>query len=242
MKFKLGKHPPRHDPRTFKLEKYLTALPPYPSAINWSRNVPAWGMMDNDSLGDCTCAAAGHMEMLWTSQSGIEYVPADADIVSAYSQISGYQPGNEATDRGANMLDVLNFWRNAGISGHKIAAYTQVNPQSFSQVSAALYLFGGLYVGVNLPQSAMDATEVSQCWGNTEDENIIGGHAINLVAYDPWTVACVTWGQIQLMTWSWLVKYADEAYAPLSADWLSATGQSPSGFNQQQLTQDLNAL
>lgn len=242
MNLKLGKHPKRNDPRTLKLAKYLTQLPPIPAAINWSNKVPVWGLLKNDELGDCTCAAVGHMEMLWTSQAGIEYVPSDADIVSAYSAIAGYQPGNPDTDQGANMIDVLNFWRNAGISGRRIQAYVEASPSSVEQVSAAIYLFGGLYVGVRLPQSAMDQTNLSQCWDGITDTNILGGHAINLIAYDQYTLACVTWGRVQLMTWSWFQHYADEAYAVLSPDWLSASGFTTSGFNIQQLSQDLKAL
>lgn len=191
---------------------------------------------------NCTIAAAGHMEMLWTSQTGTEYVPADSDIVLAYSSISGYTPGNPGTDQGANMLDVLNFWRNAGISSRRIQAYAEVDPHSNEQVSASISLFGGLYVGVQLPQSAMDQTENQQCWDGITDTNILGGHAINLVAYDQWTLSCVTWGRVQQMTWSWFQHYADEAYAVLSPDWLTATGAAPSGFNQAQLADDLNAL
>ena len=239
---KLGKQPVRHDPRTLRLTKYLTQLPPTPSAINWSMNVPQWGMFGNDTIGDCTCAAVAHLEMLWTSQTGLEYVPADGDIVGAYSSISGYIPGNPGTDQGANMLDVLNFWRNAGISGRRIQAYAAVNPNSVEQVSASLYLFGGLYVGVQLPQSALDATASRQCWNGISDDSIVGGHAINIVAYDQYTLACITWGQVQLMTWSWLQKYADEAYAVLSPDWLEATGASPSGFNINELQYDLSKI
>lgn len=58
---RLGKQPARHDPRTLLLASYLDdeVLPPPPARASWSRKVRAWPMMRNDTVGDCTCAAAG---------------------------------------------------------------------------------------------------------------------------------------------------------------------------------------
>jgi hypothetical protein len=242
MNFKLGKKPVRHDPRTFKLARYLGALPPIPAAIDWTGKVPLWGMMMNDQVGDCTCASAGHLDMLWTSQASQEFIPADADILAAYTAITGYNPADPNTDQGADELSVLNYWRNTGIAGRKIQAYAQVTLSNVDQVKAAIAFFGGLYAGVNLPQSAMDATVSGLNWSNVTDTNIQGGHAIPIVAYDASGLTCVTWGQSQRMTWEWLAKYGDEAYVVLSPDWVGANGLSPSGFNIDQLNQDLKSL
>ena len=75
MKFKLGKLAPKNDPRTLKYKDYFKKLPPIPAAIDWTPKVPDWQMLGNDQYGDCTCASAMHMEMLWTSQAGAEFIP-----------------------------------------------------------------------------------------------------------------------------------------------------------------------
>ena len=49
----------------------------------------------------------------------------------------------------------------------------------------------------------------------------------------------VTWGTTQRMTPAWLAKYCDELYAPLTAKWIEANGDAPSGFDLAQLTADL---
>src|SRR5580658_8869232 len=59
-KAKLGKKAPKIDSRTLRLAKYLTAVPPPPASCDWTKGVTEWGMMLNDALGDCTCAAIGH--------------------------------------------------------------------------------------------------------------------------------------------------------------------------------------
>ena len=71
LKLKLGKHAARHDPRTLLLASYATpALPAPPPKLDLTTKIKgAWGMMDNDQLGDCTCAAAGHLIMEWTSNA-----------------------------------------------------------------------------------------------------------------------------------------------------------------------------
>jgi hypothetical protein len=54
-------------------------------------------MMGNDKVGDCTCAAAGHLVMDWTANTGKEVVPSSQQIVAAYSAITGYNPVIRAT-------------------------------------------------------------------------------------------------------------------------------------------------
>ena len=53
---------------------------------------------------------------------------------------------------------------------------------------------------------------------------------------------CVTWGQLQQMSWPWFLKYCDEAYAEIALDWLNANGEAPNSLNIDALTADLNAL
>ena len=242
MLLKLGKKAVRHDPRTMKMRAYLATLPPTPTAIDWSGKVPSWGVELNDQLGCCTCSAAGHLEMLWTSQASQEFAPADSDILTAYEAVGGYNPADPSTDNGADEITVLNYWRNTGIAGRKITAYAQVEHASQADVQAAIAFFGGCYIGVQFPESAMDAFNQGQIWGNVQDTDIEGGHALPLVAYDAIGPTCVTWGRLQKMTWAWFQRYCDEAYCAFSPDWISAGGTAPSSFNAAQLQADLAAL
>src|ERR1019366_4365184 len=107
-KLKLGKSVARHDPRTLLLASYVTrTLPAPPASFDVTSKVKAWGMMDNDQIGDCTCAAAGHLLMEWTADHGKKmFTPTDKQIVAAYSAITGYNPVTGANDNGANEGDV----------------------------------------------------------------------------------------------------------------------------------------
>ncbi len=92
----LGKQRARHDPRTLQLADYLdtTALPPAPKSCDWGAKIPedGWGMMLNDEIGDCTCAAAAHLIQDWTSNDGTLVTLKDADVLKAYEAVSGYDP------------------------------------------------------------------------------------------------------------------------------------------------------
>ena len=250
-KLKLGKQLARHDPRTLLLASYVTpALPAPPPQHDLTAKIHSWGMMENDQLGDCTCAAAGHLIMEWTANAGKKMVkPTDKQIVAAYSAITGYNPATGANDNGAVEIDVLNYWRQSGIAKHKIGAYVALEPSNHIHIMDSVYIFEGCYIGLQLPVSAQAQVQNHQPWsvppgGPTGDgkPDSWGGHAVPVVAYDQRGVTVVTWGALQTMTWSFWEAYCDEAYAILSTDYLDDKQQSPAGFNMQQLQADLSDL
>lgn len=257
-KVKLGKGPVRFDRRTLKLSKYIKAVTPPPTSMGYIREVRDWPMMLNDSLGDCTIACAGHQIEQWTqyAQANVS-VPTDAQILQAYEAVSGYNPNKPNSDNGAVVLDVLNYWRQTGIGGHKIVAYASIalnNPVEFQQ---AVTLFGNVYLGIGLPVSAqvpridgngMPIWEVPKQGPFGDGQPFSwGGHAIPLVGYKSNLAPngggrVVSWGQLYDVTWNFLQAYCDEAYAIVTQDWIEANGKSPSGFNVVQLLDDLNAI
>jgi hypothetical protein len=251
-KLKLGKQTARHDPRTLLLASYITtALPAPPASFDLTTKVGAsWGMMENNNLGDCTCAAAGHLLMEWTANSGKKmFTPTDKQIVAAYSAITGYNPTTGANDNGAVEVDVLNYWRQSGIAGHKIGAYAALEPSNHTNVMDSVYIFEGCYIGLQLPLSAQTQTQNNQPWsvppggatGNGKPGSW-GGHAVPVVAYDARGVTVVTWGALQVMTWSFFDTYCDEGYAIISNDYLNGKKQAPQGFSLVQLKADLADL
>jgi hypothetical protein len=252
LKLKLGKGTARHDPRTLLMASYLTpALPTPPANFDLTSTVKSpWGMMENDQIGDCTCAAAGHLIMEWTANAGKKMVvPTNKQIVAAYSAVTGYNPKTGANDNGAVELDVLNFWRQSGIAGHKIGAFVALEPSNHNHIMDAVYMFEGCYIGVELPISAQAQTQNHQPWsvppgGTTGDgkPGSWGGHAIPVVAYDSRGVTVVTWGALQTMTWTFWEAYCDEAYAILSPDYMDDKQKAPQGFSISELQADLSDL
>lgn len=244
---KFGKLAKKTDRRTLKVARYLKLdkLTQPPKAIDWSGKVNQWPMYDNDTIGDCTCAAVGHQIETWTANANQLVTLALNDVIAAYSAITGYNPATGQNDNGAVELDVLNYWRQTGVGGDKIMAYAEVNAQQISEVQFGVYWFGGIYIGLAMPVSAQNQEVWDLPPGGATGQGAPsswGGHAVNIVAYDANGLTCITWGQAQQMTWPFFTTYCDEAYCVLSNDWLGKTGLSPSGFDLASLQNDLNAV
>ena len=246
---KLGKQPPRFDSRTLQFGSYLTKdLPSPPQSVNYYQAVKTWPMMGNDSYGDCTCAAAGHMIEDWTANTGKEQTLSDSQILAAYNY---FAQGN--ADAGANMLDVLNYWRKTGIGGDHIASYAQLEPHNVIQCKDAVSLFGACYLGLALPDFAVreGADFLKIPWvvppkGPRGDAapNPNNGHCVPAVGYDDRNVYVVTWGALKSMSWQFYQTYTDEAFAVLSPDWISRKlgGKCPAGFDMATLESDLTSI
>jgi len=160
---KLGKKPAKVDARTLKLSKYLRlpappAPPSPPSEVSWITHVRNWPMFMNDRIGDCVPAGAAHAVEQWTQYAcGQEAAITDAQVLKAYEDVGGYDPDDPSTDQGCSMLDMLKYWRKAGIGGHKILAFVSVDQKNLTEVAQAIMLFGNVYAGVQLPLSAQGA-------------------------------------------------------------------------------------
>jgi hypothetical protein len=245
---KLGKLSPFHDPRTLLMANYLDAetLPATPAKYKYAKNIKAkgWGMMVNDKLGDCTCAAAGHLIMEWTDDNGALVTPADQDIVKAYSAITGYDPVTGKNDNGAVETDVLNYWRKTGIAAHQIMAYAALEPKNHSHIMLSVFLFGGCYIGMALPVSAQRQRVWSVPPGGPVGQGAPGswgGHAVPVIGYDSHGLTVITWGATKKMTWSFWDAYCDESYAIISTDFAGAK-PAPNGFDLAALQADLKQL
>jgi len=244
----LGKLAPKVNKKTLMFSKYLRGTPPpIPPVKLWREykvDQSNWGMYGNDTIGDCTCAEVAHMLMLVTAHTGSIVVPPTADVIAMYSAITGYDPATGANDNGAAISDVLNYWQTTGLSGHKILGWVQMDQTNLTAVKQAIYLFGGVDLGVNLPNSAMDQTNANETWDVVADDGgIDGGHSIPLFGYGSVGTNCVTWGQRQEMTWEWFSKYCDECYAVITQDWINkASGLAVNMLNIEELNADLQEL
>lgn len=239
---RLGRKAVKRDSRTLRLAKYITpALAPPPPSVDWSRGITDWGMMCNDTLGCCTIAGAAHAVQVFSANVVGEVTISDADIVGYYGRWDGYVVGDPTTDNGGIELDVLNNWKRDEFVGHQLIAYADVNCANDTQIRQAISLFGGLYIGFQVPNFVMQSFPA--VWDVVpKDGGIDGGHCVFVVGYDDTTLSFISWGKVYKMTWAFWAKYVDEAHALLSHDFLSANGFNPMGFNLLQLQTDLECI
>lgn len=254
MPLRLGKKPPKHDKRTLKLANYLNLaqLPPLPNSAAWSPAVLANGgypMFKNNVWGCCAIAGPAHLIQTWTANAGSIVTPTDADVLRAYSDVAGFDPeltdayGNNPTDTGCNLLDVLNYWRKVGIAGHKIGGYVKINHCSVTEMQYAVALFGGALIGVALPDSVVDGDLIAARWddGVHDAPNPNNGHCVVFSGYDAgWEAE--TWGAVKDMGYGFGARFIDESFAVFSPEWLNAGGKCPAGLDAVALLADLEAI
>jgi hypothetical protein len=238
---RLGKLPVRTDVRTLSLGRYVDGarLPTPPDAFDETSGVAEWPMYANDRVGDCTTAAAAHMIEAWTAaRRGHAVEISERSVLDAFDHVKLVDPATG--EEGAIELDVLRYWRASGIGGHRIGAYARVSVHNRSLVRTAAWLFGGLYIGVQLPLTAQGQPvwDWTGSLAGPARPGSWGGHAVDVVRYDADGLVVVTWGRLQRVTWSFWDRYCDEAYCILSNDFLEK-GNAPNGFDLAALEADL---
>lgn len=248
---KLGKRAARLDSRTLKLGRYLTTqLPAPPQSVTYSKGVKEWGMFLNDQWGDCTIAGIAHAVQVWKlNVTGKMPVITDQNVIDYYSHWDGFDSsqtdlsGNNPTDQGGVELDVLNQWRKSDFLGWRLSAFADPSAKNLDHVRSAVYLFGGVYIGLALPLSAQD----QKIWDTPVFKQARealpgswGGHCVFVCDYDSneRTFTCITWGGLQKMTYSFFRHYCDEVHALLSPEWLQE-GKSLLGVDFSTLFGDL---
>ena len=241
------------------LKNYLTrAIPIAPNIWSWRRlALEALAQMYmNDSLGDCVIACLEHNAGVLTGNAtnGNPVIFDDGNTVRLYSAIGGYVPGDSSTDNGCDIQTALNYYGTSGLSSngsHKIVGYLAVNPSDVEEIKQAIFLFGNLCFGVELPDAWINPNFPS---GNGFTWDIAGapdpnnGHCFLGFGHNSSGVQINTWALQGIMTYAAIAQYCNanvqgELYTVISQDILiAATQKAPNGFDFTQLMADFQAI
>lgn len=252
--FRLGRKPAVPDARVSRMSIAAVRLAEPPDSSNWSADIENWGMLGNDSVGNCVVAMAMHyvyQRERYLSQNKT-MVPTEAEAIRNYSAISGYDPANPASDQGLTVMGaggLVEYWARTGLlcggTLHKLTNVVQItrpDPREFRQ---AISLFSGLGIGVRLPRSIMNAPDLPFVWDDPTGP-IAGYHEMFLVGYESvagtYFYDCVTWGTQVRLTEEFLLGVFDEGVCPLTTDGLNPSGFNAAGINQMHLALSMNLL
>lgn len=241
---KLGRKAVKRDSRTLKFANYVDAavLPAAPIAVDYMGAVTNWGMMLNDQLGCCTIAGSFHLTQLWSNMvdNTVPIVP-DAIVRQYYGQWDGYVTGQDSTDNGGVEIDVLTDWKKLTLNGIPIVGFVSVDYTDVIEMQQAMWLFGGLYIGVELPLSAQNQLVWDSVDGHAGKPGGWGGHCVAVgKGIEAGETTCITWGAPKRMTRAFWNKYVDECWVALSPAWIKSDKTvAPNGFALDQLTADL---
>jgi hypothetical protein len=229
--------------RTLLFANYVTPqLPPPPASFSALDRIrqniktfdpSTWFPMDfNDRRGDCTIAAAAHIDTVFSGLVGKK------SIASANSVLAKYLWLTHGVDSGLNELDVMNYFHKHTVFGDRWGAFVEVDPKNHAHVQLAAQIFGSIYMGFQVQENAVEDFQAGRTW--TPGPLTQDGHAVVAVSYDQSEVEVLTWGGVQRGTWGWWDECVDESYAILPQE-----AQLPGfaeGFNYAQLQADLSAL
>lgn len=245
MGFKLGRLAPKPHSHTLMFSKYLTAELPEPAEKvyrEYKTPPEAVQMFGNDTVGNCTCAGAANMLILATCHTGSVVIPTLSEVMEMYSAVSGYDPQTGANDNGAAMTDVLAYLKKTGLSGHKILGWAAIDVTNLAHRKLGCQLFGGTYVGVNLPSAAQN--QFPGPWEVVANDTIEGGHCIIRPGYGSEGDDYVTWANWDVKaSAAWSAVYVEEEYVIITEDWINrATKLTPGGLDLATLQADLALL
>jgi hypothetical protein len=257
MPYKYGRRPPKNAP-ALRFGSFLqSAAPSYPATIDYLANLPGWQMLGNDVAGDCNAVTWANLRRLVTGTLATVYYPTQAQVWQFYqTQNPDFDPnGTQGTngpgsndDQGMDIQTGLEYLQTTGgPDGVKAVAFAKVDHTDLAEVKAALAIFGGLWLGVNVLGANQQEFAAGQAWSDVSGSAIEGGHAILGGGYDTDDVKFITWAQETEFAgsfWNGVVQgtpLVEESWVVIWPEHLGTT-EFEQGVDQAQLAADYLAL
>jgi hypothetical protein len=249
---KLGRADRGRDPRIPHLSALLAGLdlPPPPASQDWTQGLPSdLGVMLNDKLNCCSCAAFYHAMQVWSFHAtGALQTQPDANVEALYCAVSGFKPSEAPPGPICNEQQVLTHIHTIGAPTgadgkgvNRIAAFVEVDPRNADDVKRTIAECGVAYIGFGVPRYLLSFPPVWDLESGVDD-TVVGGHAAILAGYDANGAKAISGGKIYTMTWPFFAKYVDEAYALADPAWIGAKGTSPGGLSLAALEKQMRAI
>ncbi len=207
----------RHDERTISYKAVAKALalvdplrvPPFHYDARPAK--ATWRVLGNDRYGCCTFAGIVRI-MINNAVRRHRPVPAisDDDVIKAYLDSTGGE------DRGQMPINALNYMRNVGINGYKVAAFARVDTFDVYERQSALSTFGSLYVCAGLPARLDEDRDLrweltpTELRTRSDEPRSLGGHAYPVFGFQRGEEFAVPWTQEVTEEAAWTDHYREE--------------------------------
>lgn len=208
----------------------------------------------NDQLGDCVPAGIEHAIGVFTTnqQEREEYIFSDSETVAFYFAISGYIPGDPATDVGSDPATALNYWKKTGVppGQNEILGAISIDASNPIEYRQAIWLFENLLLALELPEAWITPfpSESGFVWDVAGSPDPDNGHFVASMGYASTGLKIATWRMVGTMTDAAVAEYLSEAnggelYAVITSEMI-ASGQTKahSGFDFAQLVADFDSM
>ena len=172
-------------------DNYLAAsLKPAPAAGTWVKSWP--GILGNNStFGTCgPTGLANQIKCQSMNATGTPIIITTPQIMTFY-ELFGFNPaltnpvtGNNPTDQGVNLEDMLNKAMTVGIGGHLVKGFAAVTPSNVNAMRWASIVGCSLLLGWNLQQAQENQTDEGKPWAYVPGSPVVGGHCTVCYGYE----------------------------------------------------------
>jgi hypothetical protein len=240
-----GKAPAKRDHRNIDLLDVLRKTFPVPAEYDVDdkhKNIPIPPpTYRNPPDNNCVIAGRAHQTLRFELVEQKRLIDiTDADVELEYKKQTGGDKNKEI-----ETLDSLNLWQKRGwdVAGQhfRIEGFAEIkNRTDIEVMKRAIYAFTGIGVGFFLPDSAESQFNNGEPWDLTRDKaDGQRGHYVYVSGYTKYGPVCITWGRKQQMSWEFLAKYSDEAYAIFDQ---TDTPEKKQNFDEEKFKKLLAAL
>jgi hypothetical protein len=257
MPYKYGRRPPKNAP-ALRFGSFLSsAAPPHPQQEDYLAKLTGWQMLGNDVAGDCNAVTWANTRRLVTATLTTEYYPTQAQVWQFYeTQNPGFDPNGtsdtngpgSSDDQGMEIQTGLEYLhRTGGPDGVRAVAFAKVDHTNIDEVEAALAIFGGLWLGIQVLDANQQQFANGLAWTDVPGSPIDGGHAILGGGYTTADVNFITWAketEFARSFWNGVVHgnpLVEEAWVVIWPEHLGTTAFEH-GVDQAQLAADYRAL
>jgi hypothetical protein len=230
---RLGLRPADPSRPVLHASQFLTGrVPDHPAHVDHLvRDGLEFGMYGNDRWGVCGPVSMANARRLTTAWlTGHTITPSQADVFDLYRRSGNprFDPQTGEDDNGVVLADMLAVALHTGFAGVKPAAYARVDTADHDEVRAAVAVFGGLVVGVDL-QTAQQYQTQAGVW-DWVPSGEWGGHAVLAGSYadEPGTawdrLGVITWAETVECTTAFLARQLLEAWVVVWPEHLTDRG------------------
>jgi hypothetical protein len=194
-------------PRLYLSESLTGVVPAYPTADDYLAGLSGWQMLGNDQYGDCVAVTWANLRRLTTANLSTEVYPSLAEVEAVYRT---QNPAFPSDDNGMDIQTLLEYLvSTGGPDGVKALGFAAVDYTNPDEVKAAIALFGGVWVGLDVTSANEDEFGSNQPWDYVPGSPDVGGHSVLAGGYGASGGSAQLGGDEKFITWAQETSFTD---------------------------------
>jgi hypothetical protein len=246
MELLFGRRPPKRA-RALKLADYLTVVPAHLPVTDYLAAMDGgWEMLGNDVKGDCVAVTWANTRRLVSTTLGTAEYPNLSETLEFYAT-----QNPDGQDNGMDIQTALeDLVQQGGPDGVNALGFAAVDFTNWSEVHAAIAIFGSVWTGIDVLQLNQTQFANHQPWAWEYGVQPIGGHSVVTGGYGDTSVDTgqlagdqkfITWAQETSFTNNFWDHEVEEAWVVIWPEHLGSK-EFTKGMNLKAFAADYQAI